>query len=156
MKKLFFICALILSTIGMVKAQNVTIENLKGEKVLFSNVIKGDQPIIVSFWATWCKPCLAEMDAMKEIKDRWQGKVRVVSVSIDDARSKAKVPSFVKARNLPFEVFTDSNQALYKSLNALNVPFIFIFHKGKQVYKHSGYNPGDEEILVDEALKYVK
>lgn len=156
MKKIIFIFAMICAGLLSANAQNVNIENLKGEKVLFSDVIKGDKPVIVSFWATWCKPCLMEMDALKEIKAEWEGKVRVVSISIDDSRSKNKVPSFVKGRNYPFEVYMDSNQELYKKLNVLNVPFLFIFSNGKQVYKHSGYSPGDEEYLLEEAMKYVK
>ncbi len=155
MKRLFILAVLLVCGVFVAKAQNINIENLKGEKVLFSEVIKGEKPVIVSFWATWCKPCLMEMDALKEIKDEWEGKVRIVSISIDDARSKGKVPSFVKGRNIPFEVFMDSNQDLYKHLNVLSVPFVFIYHQGKQVYKHSGYSPGDEEHLVEEALKYA-
>lgn len=156
MKKFLYFFTLLLCCLLVAKAQNVNIENLKGEKVSFSDVIKGDKPVIVSFWATWCKPCLMEMDALKELKDEWDGKVRIVSISIDDSRSKAKVPSFVKGRNLPFEIYLDTNQDLYKRLNVQNVPFLFVFHKGKQVYKHSGYSPGDEEYLIEEALKYAK
>lgn len=156
MKKLVIGFIFLFCCISALSAQNVKIEKLNGEHQSFSEVIKGDKPVIVSFWATWCKPCINEMEAMKEIRDRWEGKVRVVSISIDDSRSKSKVPSFVKARNLPFEFYLDSNQELYKNLNATSVPFIFIYNKGKQVYKHNGYNPGDEEYLVDEALKYVK
>lgn len=156
MKKVLYFFTLLLCCLLMAKAQNVNIENIKGEKVSFSDVIKGDKPVIVSFWATWCKPCLMEMDALKDLKDEWDGKVRIVSISIDDSRSKAKVPSFVKGRNLPFEIYLDTNQDLYKRLNVQNVPFLFVFHKGKQVYKHSGYSPGDEEYLIEEALKYAK
>ena len=156
MKKIIFF--LVMMCVGLISthAQNVNIENLKGEKILFSDLIKGDKPVIVSFWATWCKPCLMEMDALKEIKEEWEGKIRIVSISIDDSRSKNKVPSFVKGRNYPFEIYMDSNQELYKKLNVLNVPFLFIFSNGKQVYKHSGYSPGDEEYLLEEAMKYVK
>lgn len=156
MKKVIFFLVMMCAGLISTHAQNVNIENLKGEKILFSDLIKGDKPVIVSFWATWCKPCLMEMDALKEIKEEWEGKIRIVSISIDDSRSKNKVPSFVKGRNYPFEIYMDSNQELYKKLNVLNVPFLFIFSNGKQVYKHSGYSPGDEEYLLEEAMKYVK
>lgn len=155
MKKFLLLLASFFIYLGS-NAQNINIENIKGEKVLFSEVIKGDMPVIVSFWATWCKPRLMEMDALKEIKDEWKGKVRIVSISIDDSRSKNKVPAFAKGRNFPFEIYMDSNQELYKKLNVLNVPFVFIFKNGKQVYKHSGYSPGDEEELIEEALKYTR
>ncbi len=156
MKKLIFICWVFLGSLLAVHAQNIQVENLKGQQVVFSEIIKGDKPVIVSFWATWCKPCMNEMEALKDLKEEWQGKVRIVSISIDDARSKSKVPSLVKARKFPFEIYMDSNQDLSKKLNVQNVPFVFIYHQGKQVYKHSGYNPGDEDYLISKALEYTK
>lgn len=156
MRKLIFVCWAVLASYLVAHTQNIRVESLKGEQVLFSEIIKGDTPVIVSFWATWCKPCMSEMEALKELKEDWQGRVRVVSISIDDARSKGKVPALIKARNFPFEVYMDSNQDLSKKLNVQNVPFVFIYHKGKQVYKHSGYNPGDEDYLLDKALGYAK
>lgn len=156
MKKLLLLTLLCFLPLLGAKAQNIQVENLKGEKVLFSEIIKGDMPVVVSFWATWCKPCMMEMEAFKEIQDEWDGKVRIVSISIDDSRSKSKVPSLVKGRSLPFEIFLDPNKSLYNSLNTFGVPYTFIFHKGKQVYSHSGYTPGDEEGVIEQALKYTK
>lgn len=154
MKRVILINLLLLALFSVSKAQNVTIENIKGEKHSFAEIIKGEKPVIVTFWATWCKPCIMEMEALKEIKADWEEHVRVISVSIDDSRTKGKVISFVKGKNYPFEIYMDPNQALYKSLNVLSVPFSLIFKDGKQVYMHSGYNPGDEAYLVEEALKY--
>lgn len=147
----------ILLFIGLMsaKSQQILLENVKGEKQNFAEIIKGDKPVIVSFWATWCKPCVMELEALKDLKSEWEGKVRVVAVSIDDSRSSGKVVSFVKGKNYPFEVYLDPNQTLYKSLNVLSVPFSLIFKDGKKVYMHSGYNPGDEEYVIEEALKYA-
>lgn len=156
MKKTGIIFALFCFSVFHISAQNINVENLKGENVNFAEIIKSDAPVIVTFWATWCKPCLMEMEALKELKDEWNGKVRVVAISIDDSRSKNKVASLVKGKDFPFEIYLDSNQALYKSMNLTSVPFAFVFVNGKQVYKHNGYSPGDEDYLIEEALKHVK
>ncbi len=155
MKKKLILAVIITCAALQAQAQNISVENLKGEKQTFADIIKGDKPVIVSFWATWCKPCVMEMEAFKELKPEWEGKVRIVSVSIDDSRSKGKVLSFVKGKNFPFEIYMDPNQALYKNLNVLSVPFTLIFKDGKKVYMHSGYNPGDEIYVIEEALKYA-
>lgn len=138
------------------KAQTVSVENIKGEKEKFDEIIKGDKPVIVSFWATWCKPCTMELEALKELKAEWEGKIRIVAISIDDSRSKGKVQSFVKGKNYPFEIYLDSNQELYKSLNISAVPFSYIFKDGNRVYMHSGYTPGDEDHIIEKALEYAK
>lgn len=156
MKKIFLAVLFICLFSNGLKAQKVMIENLKGEQENFEDIISGDTPVIVSFWATWCKPCTMEMEALKELTPEWKDKVRIVSVSIDDSRTKGKVVSFVKGKNYPFEIYLDPNRTLYKKLNVIAVPFTFIFYKGEEVYKHSGYNPGDEDELIDEALELLK
>ncbi len=154
--KRFIVLIALLWAVSALNAQNVLIENLKGEKENFYEIIKGDKPVIVSFWATWCKPCVMELEALKEIKSEWEGKIRIIAISIDDSRSKGKVLSFVKGKNFPFEVYLDTNHALYKSLNITSTPFSLIFKDGEKVYMHSGYNPGDEEYIIEEAFKYIK
>ena len=112
--------------------------------------------VIVSFWATWCKPCQAELDALAEIEDMWADQIRVVAISIDDARSASKVRSTVKAKMWPYEVYTDENSTLAKSLNISTIPFVMIVSGGKTVYSHTGYTPGSERLLVEDALSYLK
>ncbi len=153
MKKLTLILALLFCCINKINAQNIEIENLKGEKEVFSDIIKGNNPVIVTFWATWCKPCLNELEALKDLKPEWNGKARIIAVSIDDSRTKGKVNAFAKGKNYPFEIYIDPNKDLYKNLNVLSVPFVFIFKKGEKTYMHSGYNPGDETYLLEKALK---
>lgn len=155
MRKILFTTMVLLLGSFSIQAQSILVENLKGAKVNFAEIIKGDMPVIISFWATWCKPCIMEMEALKEIKEEWHGKVRIVSISIDDARSSGKVQSFVKGHAFPFEIYKDGNQALYKHLNCVGVPSVFIYKNGKQVYMHSGYSPGDEENLLEEAFKHL-
>ena len=115
-----------------------------------------DDVVIVSFWATWCKPCQNELDALAEIEDIWADKLRVVAISIDDARSASKVRSTVKAKMWPYEVYTDENSTLAKSLNISTIPFVMIVSGGKTVYSHTGYTPGSERLLVEDALSYLK
>ena len=134
---------------------NVTVKDLSGNNVLMKDVLK-DDVVIVSFWATWCKPCQNELDALAEIEDMWADKLRVVAISTDDARSASKVKSTVKAKMWPYEVYTDENSTLAKSLNISSIPFVMIVADGKTVYSHTGYTPGSERLLVEDALSYLK
>ena len=131
------------------------VKDLSGNSIQMGDVLK-DDVVIVSFWATWCKPCQNELDALAEIEDIWADKLRVVAISIDDARSASKVRSTVKAKMWPYEVYTDENSELAKSLNISTIPFVMIVSGGKTVYSHTGYTPGSERLLVEDALSYLK
>lgn len=114
--------------------------------------VLGEDVVIVTFWATWCKPCQNELEALVELQDEWKGKVRFLAVSIDDSRSLAKVKSLVKGKKWPCEVLLDSNKELYKALNLTSIPFVMIVADGKTLWSHTGYRPGDEESVLEKAL----
>lgn len=163
MKKIIF--TLVLTFAGILTmAQNaslptgISLKTLDG-KTVQSSVIQNDgKPIILSFWATWCKPCNSELDAIKEVYEEWQAEtgVKLVAVSIDDARSAARVKPWVDGKDWPFEVYLDQNKDLARAMNVgADVPYAFIINgKGKIVWQHKGYQPGSEEELI-EALKTI-
>ena len=159
MKKIISILVAAMAAAALCQAQeispNAIVKDLSGNSVLMGDVLKNDV-VIVSFWATWCKPCQNELDALAEIEDIWADKLRVVAISIDDARSASKVRSTVKAKMWPYEVYTDENSELAKSLNISTIPFVMIVSGGKTVYSHTGYTPGSERLLVDKALSFLE
>lgn len=159
MKKIISILVAAMAAAAVCQAQeispNAIVKDLSGSSVLMGDVLKNDV-VIVSFWATWCKPCQAELDALAEIEDMWADQIRVVAISTDDARSASKVKSTVKAKMWPYEVYTDENSTLAKSLNISTIPFVMIVSGGKTVYSHTGYTPGSERLLVEDALSYLK
>ena len=159
MKKIISILVAAVAAAALCQAQeispNATVKDLSGNSIQMGDVLKNDV-VIVSFWATWCKPCQNELDALAEIEDTWADKIRVVAISTDDARSASKVKSTVKAKMWPYEVYTDENSTLAKSLNISTIPFVMIVSGGKTVYSHTGYTPGSERLLVDKALSFLE
>ena len=131
--------------------EHMVLKRLDNTEVTMKEAFK-DDVVILTFWATWCKPCRAEMEALSDIEDQWKDKVRIVAVSIDDSRAVSKVKSLVKGSKWAFDVLLDVNKDLYKALNISSVPFAMILHKGKIVWTHSGYAPGNELVMVEKAL----
>ena len=85
--------------------QNITIKTLDGTSVQTSAIQNDGKPIILSFWATWCKPCNRELNTIKEVYEEWQEEtgVKLVAVSIDDARSAARVKPHVDGNGWEYE-----------------------------------------------------
>ena len=140
--------------------ENINLKTLDG-KTVQSSVIKNDgKLIILSFWATWCKPCNSELDAIKDVYDEWQEEtgVKLVAVSIDDARSAARVKPWVDGKDWPYEVYLDQNKDLARAMNVgADVPYTFIINgEGEILWQHKGYQPGSEEELIEQVKSLMK
>jgi thiol-disulfide isomerase/thioredoxin len=115
------------------------------------------KPLIICFWATWCKPCIEELKTYDEYYEEWQEEygIKIIAISIDNSRSSRKVAPFVRGKDWQFDVFLDQNQDFAKVMNVTNPPHTFIVNgNGKIVWSHIGFAVGDEEGLI-EAYKKV-
>ena len=136
-----------------------TVKKLDGSKVNSSTFSNSGKPIIISFWATWCKPCKKELDAIQENYAEWTKEtgVKLIAISIDDARSSGKVAPDVKSKGCDFEVYIDENQDFKRAMNVNNVPHTFLIDgNGKIVWSHNSYTEGDEEKLYENVKKIAK
>lgn len=136
----------------------VTLTDLDGKKVDFSSFANEEKPIIVSFWATWCGPCLKELAAINDVYSDWQKEtgVKLVAVSIDDAKSVKRVKPLVNGKGWDYTVLLDTNHDLKRAMNVVNVPFTAVIYKGKVVYKHTSYTPGVEKELIKQVKAVLK
>lgn len=155
MKKLLISNVFVWCLLSAVCAQQtlpvVPLKTLAGSEVSSAVLADSSQYTVISFWATWCKPCMQELDALTEQYDSWQTETRsrVVAVAIDDARTLAGVSGVVQSRQWPFDIFLDTEQALKRALNITAIPYTIILNKQGQIVKrHPGYTPGSEEALA--------
>ncbi|GGD43190.1 thiol-disulfide oxidoreductase ResA [Emticicia aquatilis] len=155
---LFFLLLVSLKLSAQKSLPDVSIKDLQGLSFSTKQLGESSQPTIISFWATWCKPCLQEMNAINENLADWQAekKVRFIAISVDDSRSKGRVPTLVNSKKWKFEVYLDENGDLQRAMNVLNVPHTFVLDaKGKIIYQHTSYASGDEEAYI-EAIRKIK
>lgn len=160
MKK-FIIIAVLVAVVQTVFAQlpHVTLKDINGKAVRLDTLSNGGKPIIIDFFATWCKPCNRELSAISEVYDQWQSEtgVRLIAVSIDQAHHINKVKPLVDQLGWPYEVLLDPNSELKRALGVQLIPYTLIVDgDGKIVYKHSGYVDGEEEELFEQVKKIVE
>lgn len=165
MKKILMLsCVVILSLSAFKKSDggklpSATLKKLDGSTVNSNTFTNNGKPMIISFWATWCKPCKKELDA---INDEYADLVKetgakLIAISIDDARSSGKVVTDVKTKGWAYEVYIDENQDFKRAMNVNNVPHTFIIDgSGQVVYSHNSYAEGDEDILIENVKKVAK
>lgn len=153
--KALFAALLCLSTIfsyAQEKLPAIKVKDLDGNLVEASS-LKNEGPIVVSFWATWCKPCVRELNAINDLIIDWKDEtgVKILAISIDDSRQSSRVRPFITSQGWSdYEVYLDENQELGRALNVNNIPHTFLLNAdGEIVWQHNGYLPGDEDHLYE-------
>jgi len=137
---------------------NVPLTNLEGKKVSSTaDFSEKDQLYVFSFWATWCTPCISELDEINDLMPEWKKEVdfKMVAVSIDDSRTQKRVKPLINGKGWEFDILLDSNQDFKRALSIVNVPYTIVVKNNKIVHVQNGYVPGNEVELL-EKLKSLK
>ncbi len=131
---------------------SVDIKTMTGEMFNTSDIDNAGKPMVISFFALWCKPCLRELTAIADVYQDWQDEtgVKLVAISIDDARSMANVMPTVNGNGWEYEFYCDPNGDFKRAMGVNMIPHVFIVDGGKKVvYQHTSYAEGGENELFE-------
>ncbi len=148
-------------SIGSIAAQlpAITLKTMDGQTVKTDTLNNQGKPFIISFFATWCKPCNRELSAIQEVYDEWKAEtgVKLIAVSTDQAQNINKVKPLVDEHGWEYDVLLDPNSDFRRALGIQMIPFTLIIDgKGKIVYKHNGYTDGAEEELIEKVRELTQ
>lgn len=142
------------------RAPDFTLRDIENKEVRLS-AYEG-KIVMLSFWATWCGPCLVEMPHLQRIYDTYkdQGFV-LLAISADDAKSASRVKPLVMAKGFTFPVLLDSQTRVVTQYNpSKTLPYSELLDAQLNViWRHQGYTPGDEkeaEARVKEAVEALQ
>ncbi len=159
---LIFLCCAFTSTsiLAQIKGlPNKEVKKLDGTSFNIKALENNGKPIVISFWATWCKPCKKELNNIAEVYEDWQDEtgVKLVAISIDDSRSMNRVLPYVNSSGWEYEVYLDPNSELKRAMGVSTVPHTFLLNGEKKiVWQHRGYVDGDEDELLEKIEALTK
>ncbi|OGS46061.1 MAG: hypothetical protein A2539_03490 [Elusimicrobia bacterium RIFOXYD2_FULL_34_15] len=111
MKKiLILICFLSAGTFAFAKlmignkAPGLILSDMNGKRISLTAILSDNKPVVLSYFATWCQPCLKEIPHLQNLQAK--GKVKIILINIDSL-PKEKVAEFLKQNNITLPVLMD-------------------------------------------------
>lgn len=148
--------AAIRKKLGTTKAINFSLKNLAGQTVSLSS-FKG-KVVVLDFWATWCRPCIASFPAMQEAINQYKQDSSVVFLFIDvwehklPQKMQQSTAKFIKDGNYDFNVLLDINDKVVSDYKITGIPLKFIIDKkGDVVFMGETSNI---ELKIEHAKNY--
>lgn len=153
MKRLTFILAFIFACLA-VNAQlpSVQLKTLDGKVFDTANLDNDGKPFVISFFATWCKPCIRELKAINEYYADWQDEtgMKLYAISIDNAQNMSRVRPLVEGDGWEYEVLLDPNEDFKRAMGVQMIPYLMIIDgQGNIVETRNGYTDGSEMHIIE-------
>ncbi|MBE9490650.1 MAG: TlpA family protein disulfide reductase [Bacteroidetes bacterium] len=160
MKKIAFLFCLFLTfnSFAQNEIPNIDVKKLDGSTINIKEATNKDHVIVVSLWATWCVPCIKELDAISDVYEDWQDEtnVELIAISVDNSRTVKRVKTLVNGKGWEYNILLDTNNDLQRALGASTVPLTLVIKDNKIVFRHSGYSPGAEDELFEKIKEFSK
>ena len=145
---LLFIFFFSLATMAQKELPMVTLTTLEGAATSIQKMANKDGVTIVSLWATWCVPCIKELDAISDLYQDWieETGVSLIAVSVDDSRTLKRVKSLINGKGWEDDILLDTNNDLKRALGASSIPLTIVIKDNRIVYK---------ELIINYPLRWT-
>jgi len=111
-------------------------------------------PVLVSFWALWCVPCLKELPHLDALARETAGRLTVLAVNEDATRGVARVRPYLQSKRFGLTVPLDTAGDVARKMQVGgSLPFLVLYDsRGAEVYRHVGYHEGDGAKLREKVM----
>ena len=131
---------------------SVEVKTTDAKTVNTSTFANDGKPIVICFWATWCKPCVEEMPTIKNAINSL--KEQDIQFLFASDESKEEIEAFDKEHQFGFNYVKTNN---IEQFGIIGLPTTFIFDKeGKKIFSEMGYRKWDEKDNLDILFKSIK
>lgn len=152
------VCIALCALTANAQLPSVQLKTLDGKTVDTAKLSNDGKPFVISFFATWCKPCNRELKAISEVYPDWQDEtgMKLIAISTDQAQNANKVKPLVDENSWEYDILLDPNSDFLRAMGIQMIPHVLIIDgNGKIVESRSGYTEGSEQHIIEKIRELV-
>lgn len=148
-----WLCLIIASSARATEAPDFNLPGLSGERVQLSALLEKG-PVLLDFWATWCKPCIKAMPKLEEIHAKYADRgLTVLGVNEDGPRGQNRIRPFLRGRNITFPIAIDADGSVMQRMQVRAMPTTILIAPDREiVLREAGLSDGKAIIDALEVL----
>jgi len=142
------------------KSNTITLTSVNGEKIEIKKTKKGftfsnakNKIVLVSFFATWCPPCKAEIPHLNNLQEKYKDKLKIIGILIESNKDNDEIKSFINYHAINYTITNSAANMDFASAvgGVRNVPFMLMYDKkGDYVTHYLGAIP---EEMIDSDIQ---
>lgn len=111
-----------------------------------------DRPIVVSFWASWCPPCLAELEMLERIQHQVDPEeLRIIAVNVLESDQRSIRRNLARLDNKQLLYTFDRNNRVSRAYNIRHLPRLMMLDReGRIAHLHTGYDESFLDQMIDQ------
>ncbi len=154
MKSIFLLFVIFCLKGVAAQAPSFQSQTVDGKNFSLKDRLKAGKPVLVSFWATWCQPCLEELNQLKTRLAKENSGVEVIAINVDTTETSSDVRPTIRLHKIEFPVILDPTHQIFSKYNATKaVPFsVLVGPSGEIQGTYAGYS----EEMIQKLEKFSK
>ncbi len=128
--------------------ENIILQDMDGNEVKVDSLL-AEGPVVLNFWATWCRPCRVEMPHIEKIAaDLVFKKVHFAAISLDARNRRTQLEKYIVKNEIKLPVYLDAQGTVAKRFKVAAIPTTVVLDSEAEIhFRTKGYRPGDEVLL---------
>jgi peroxiredoxin len=126
-------------------APDFSVQDLSNHPVTMASY-RGQQVVVMDFWATWCGPCRMAMPGLQDLQDKFKDRGLEI-LSVNQGESSDQIQDFIRRKKYSFHVVADSDGAIGDKYGVRAIPTLVVVDKDGLVrWLSVGYSENEDEL----------
>ena len=126
---------------------DLTLIDIDGKKVHLDKLAE-DEPLLLYFWATWCKPCRKTQPKIADLAKKYKERVEVVGINVGGLDSPKDIKKYITRHRITYTMLIDHDDEAVKAYSVSAIPVVILLDKTGKILFRDNEPPANLEKFL--------